>query len=279
MSTVVGEVLVDGRPVAPEEACISVFDVGFQRGYGCFESMRSYGGTVFRMADHLDRLATSAAALAVPLPDRPSLEAWCAAVADAAGDASVRVFVTGGRDATRPGTGSQVVVFAEVPEEIPTEVRLGSRLASWHPDGTPSELTGAKVLSYAPNLAATLAARRDGYDDALLVGRSGTVLEGPTFSVAWFRGDVLVTPDLELGILASITRAAVLELARRDGTEIDEGRFELGDLLAADEVLAMSTVKEVVPVVDVDGIPFPRGARTGRLRRRFEELVREETGR
>ncbi len=279
MIDVVGDVLIDGVAVPAQDACVSVFDIGFQRGYGCFEAMRAYGGTIFRLDAHLDRLAHSAAALHLPLPDRGSLAGWCTTVADGARDAVVRLFVSGGVDPVHPGIGSKIVVYAERPPAVPRALRVGSRLAPWHPDGARSELTGAKILSYGFNLAAALAARRDGFDDALLIGRDGDVLEGPTFSVAWFHGDTLRTPSLELGILASITRSAVLDLAAASGIEVEQGRYALDEVLAADEVFAMSTVKEVLPVGAIDARRFDPGARTARLAAAFRKLVAAETGR
>ena len=77
MNTSIGDVLIDGSPVSPGEAAISVFDIGFQRGYGCFEAMRAYDGRIFRIDGHLDRLAVSAAKLHLPLPAGPDLAAWC----------------------------------------------------------------------------------------------------------------------------------------------------------------------------------------------------------
>ncbi len=279
MIEVVGEVLVDGEAVPAEDACVSVLDIGFQRGFGCFEAMRAYGGTIFRLEAHLDRLAHSASALHLPLPDRTSLIRWCTTVANRAGDAVVRLFVSGGVDPGHPGTGSTIVVYAEHPPPSPRVLRIGSRPAPWHPDGARSELTGAKILSYGFNLAATLAARRDGFDDALLIGRDGDVLEGPTFSVAWFHGDTLRTPSLELGILASITRSAVLDLAAAAGLAVEEGRYTLDEVLAASEVFAMSTVKEVLPVGAVDAHRFDPGTRTARLATAFRKLVAAEIGR
>ncbi|HHC07345.1 MAG TPA: hypothetical protein ENK55_01315 [Actinobacteria bacterium] len=276
--SVVGPVLVDGRPVAPEEACIGVFDVGFQRGYGCFEAMRAYGGRIFRRDEHLERLARSAAALDLPLPDRAVLADWCDRTA-AAGDVVVRLFVSGGTDPHRPGTDGRIVVYAEAVPEVPDVLRLDPRPAPWHPDGTRSELTGAKVLSYGHHLAATLAARRRGFDDALLVGRSGAVLEGPTFSIGWITGPRISTPSLDLGILASITRSAVLEVAPRVGFEVVEVVAGLEAVEDADEVFVMSTVKEVRGVVAVGETSFAPGPGTRRLAAAFGELVAAETGR
>jgi branched-chain amino acid aminotransferase len=113
-----------------------------------------------------------------------------------------------------------------------------------------------KSTSYAANMAAQDEAVRAGADDALLVAADDTVLEAPTSNV-WFReGDRLLTPTLELPILAGVTRSVVRRLA---GLPVEEGVFELDRLLAADEVFLTSSVREVMPVTQVGERRFERG--------------------
>lgn len=271
-----GDVLVNGVPTPPSDASVSVFDIGFQRGYGCFEAMRSYGGVPFRMAGHLDRLERSAGHLRIPLPSRASLGEWCKEAAKP-GDGVLRLFVTGGTDPRRPGTDNAVIVFLEPLPEIPASVRLDLLDAPWHADGRSSELTGAKTLSYGPNLAATIEARAKGFDDAALVGADGVVLEGPTFSIGWISDGAMCTPALDSHILASITREATIEVADRLGIPVHERRFGATALLAADEVFVMSTVRQVLPVTAVADAHFAVGPVTTALAEGFAALVEAET--
>ena len=118
---------------------------------------------------------------------------------------------------------------------------------------SPWLLPGTKSVSYASHSAAEAEARRRGADDAVLVDLDGTVLEGPVTNIWWREGDVLVTPALELGILAGETRAALLGLARELGHDVETGAFPLERLHAADEAFTSSSVREVMPVVSVDG--------------------------
>jgi len=85
------------------------------------------------------------------------------------------------------------------------------------------------------------------------------VLEGPTTNVWWRRGRTLYTPSLDLGILAGVTRATVVELAAETGYGVEEGHFGLTELLAADEAFTSSSVREVMPVTELDGAPIARG--------------------
>jgi branched-subunit amino acid aminotransferase/4-amino-4-deoxychorismate lyase len=111
-------------------------------------------------------------------------------------------------------------------------------------------------MSYAENMAAQDVAIAAGADDALLVAADGTVLEAPTANVWWREGDRLVTPSLDLPILAGVTRGLLLEIAER---ETIEGVFPLSRLLAADEVFISSSIREVMPVASVDGSTFELG--------------------
>lgn len=273
---VIGDVLVDGEPMAARDAGVSVLDIGVQRGFGCFEVLRSYAGKPFRARAHIDRLAAGAAKLGIELPEAGLLESWIGDTAASGGDCAIRVIVTGGVDPARPGVESSVFVLAEPLPDRPGGIRLLPVEAPWHSDGVPSELTGVKTLSYGPNLAASLAAQAKGFDDALLVGRSGSVLEGPTYGIGWFRDDRLETPALDLGILASITRTAMLDIATDVGVSVAEGRFSLEQLLAADEVFVLSTVKEFLPAIAVGDRPFEPGPLTARLASGFADLVRAE---
>lgn len=272
----IGDVLINGEAVRASDAAVSVFDIGFQRGYGCFEAMRAYNGEPFRLQQHLDRLERSAANLQIPIRSIDNVAEWCRAVS-APGEGVVRVFVTGGLDMSVPGTDNQIIVFMQPLPDVPTAFTLDFVDAPWHPDGRVSELTGAKTLSYGPNLAATIAAKARGFDDAILVGAAGTVLEGPTFSIGWVSDGVVYTPSLDANILESVTRAVTIEAAGALGIDVVEGSFPKASLLDADEVFVMSTVREVSPVELLHETRFPHGEVTASLRSRFKEFVEEET--
>jgi branched-chain amino acid aminotransferase len=272
----VGDVLINGAAVPPHEASVSVFDIGFQRGYGCFEAMRAYNGVPFRLQQHLRRLERSARNLQIPIPSIDSVADWCATVASP-GEGVVRVFVTGGVDMSIPGTDNVVIVFMRPLPILPPVFGLDFVDAPWHPDGRTSELTGAKTLSYGPNLAATIAAKSRGFDDAVLIGSGGTVLEGPTFSIGWVTNGVIYTPSLDANILESVTRSVAIEVAGDLGFDVVEGSFPTSDLSGADEVFMMSTVREVSPVNRIGATSFTPGPFTEALRHGYQSLVATET--
>jgi branched-chain amino acid aminotransferase len=262
--------LVNGVPAEPN---ISVFDGAVLRGDGCFEAIRSYDGVPFAFDEHYQRLTRSARALRLPLPSLEDLRSWVAFCAEEGGDCVVRVVVT--RGASGAGVDMPpacVVMWHQLPAPI-QELSLATVAAPWHPGGEKWELAGVKSLSYAANQAATRLAQETGADDALLISRAGEILEGPTFSVAWVREGVLETPTLALGILESITRGFVLEGCRHLGIPVSEGRYTLDRLQATSEVMALSTVKEVMPVHALDDLRLEPGPVARDLARFYRSLV------
>jgi branched-chain amino acid aminotransferase len=262
--------LVNGLPAEPN---ISVFDGAVLRGDGCFEAIRSYDGVPFAFAEHYQRLTRSARALRLPTPSLEDLRSWVGFCAEEGGDCVVRVVVT--RGATGSGVDMPpacVVIWHQLPTPI-QDLSMATVAAPWHPGGERWELAGVKTLSYAANQAATRLAQETGAHDALLISRAGEILEGPTFSVAWVREGVLETPSLDLGILESITRGLVLEGCRQLGVPVREGRYSLDGLHAASEVMALSTVKEVMPVHAVDDLRWEPGPVARNLSSFYRSLV------
>ena len=247
-----------GRGVVPvDEPVLHVDDEGVLRGRAVFETLRVYGGTAFKLAEHLARLAASAERLRLPAPPyeefaKAASEAIAAAVHP---DAMLRFLWTAGRE--HGGAPAGFALVSTLPPDLDALRARGLRLAVVH--WAPGPLAGAKSTSYAANMAAQDEALRSGADDALLVTPDDTVLEAPTSNV-WFReGDRLLTPSLALPVLAGVTRATLCELAPGLGYEVEEGVFALDRLLASDEIFLTSSVREVMPVIAVDGAEVARG--------------------
>jgi 4-amino-4-deoxychorismate lyase len=247
---------VGGRGVVdPREPVLRADDEALLRGRAAFETVRVYGGRPFRLAEHLERMAGSAAMLGLPELNRLELEELARQALDASGapDAVLRLYWT-------PAPASLALV-SEVPGHYDELRARGQRLISLRGPRAdePWLLPGVKSTSYAVNMAAEAEARRRGADDAVFVDPDAIVLEGPTTNVWWRRERTLVTPSLDLGILAGVTRATVIELAAAAGYDVEQGRYGLTDLLAADEAFTSSSVREVMPVTELDGAPIPRG--------------------
>jgi 4-amino-4-deoxychorismate lyase len=122
-------------------------------------------------------------------------------------------------------------------------------------------------------MAATRRAIAEGFGDALLTTIEGVMLEGPTFSVAWVVDGVIETPGLELGILDSITRRVMLQLASELEIEVVEGTWDLDRLDRAQEAMALSTVREIQPVSAIGRHGFQEGPVTADLGRLFYQRL------
>ncbi len=258
---VTGRGLVD--PLLP---VLAADDEGFTRGRAAFETMRVYSGRPFRYEEHVSRLVQSASRIGLPVPERTEIDAIVALALGAAGlaDAALRLYWTPGPPG---GPAEGIALVSRVPEWIEQTRAVGQRLVTLTTPrrDVPWLLPGTKSTSYAVNMAAEAEAKRRGGDDAVFVDVDGVLLEGPVTNVWWREGHVLLTPSLDLGILAGETRATLLELAADVGYEVEQGAFPVERLAVADEVFTSSSVREVMPVVAVDDRAFPLGSAAARL--------------
>ncbi len=197
----------------------------------------------------------SCARLGLELLARPELEGLVALALDEAGEAEavLRVYAT-------PGSGQgpvALVVVSELPLDLDELRARGIRVITV--EFRPADLIGGvKSTSYALNMMAVDEARARDADDALFVSADGTVLEGTTSNVWWRRGTTLATPG-EGGILAGVTRDVLLEAGAGLGYEVVEGTYTVDDLAAGDEAFARSSIREVMPIVALDGRPIGDG--------------------
>jgi branched-subunit amino acid aminotransferase/4-amino-4-deoxychorismate lyase len=250
-------VAVAGRGlVDPAEPVFVAGDDALLRGRAAFETTRVYAGRPFRLGDHVNRLAASASSLALPPPDLEECVSLAESVIAAAGapDAGLRLYWTG---------VTLVATVAEIPADLERKREQGIRLASLELDVNVERpgwlLPGVKSTSYAVNMAAEAEAQRRGADDAVFLAAGGVVLEAPISNIWWRAGDTLFTPSIEVGVLAGVTRATILELSPEAGYSVSEGAFTVDELGAADEAFTSSSIREVLPVVELDGAPIGDG--------------------
>lgn len=281
--------LVDGRLVDVREAAISVFDAGFQSGDAAWEGLRVYNGTVFRLDDHLHRLADSAKALKITLP-LPLAEIGAAvdvtlAANDLRHDAHVRLMVTRGTRSTSgmdprnaPPAGTLVIVAEPKPVPLqPSPQTL--RTSSIRRPGPQTVDPGIHHANQLNSILARLEVQDTGVDAALMLDQDGYVAEADTANIFCVTNGRLRTP-FATSCLHGITRSIVLGL----GVDLDisprEERLTLFDLYGADEVFVTGTICELVPVVMIDdravGAGKP-GPDWGRLLDAYRALVQRET--
>jgi 4-amino-4-deoxychorismate lyase len=258
---------VGGRGlVDPDEPVLHADDDAFLRSRAAFETTRIYGGHPFKVDEHLARLAGSAERVGIGAIDAGELRSLANDVLEAAQepDAVLRFFVTPGREvADRP---TAIAMVSTLPPGLEEMRERGAKLVSIQLGldptlraGAPWLLGGVKSTSYAVNMAAEAEAKRRGADDAVFLGSSDIVLEGPVTNVWWRLERVLYTPALELGILAGVTRATLVAEAAGLGYEVREGVFPLEHMAGAEEAFTSSSVREVMPAVELDGRPIGPG--------------------
>lgn len=238
--------LLDGLPCP---ATFPADDPVLWTGMGVFETLRTYGRAPFRVALHLDRLAASAAWMGVPLPDRDALAAdLIAAAAAIPGESKLNILLTGG--------GHRLVRASPLdPARVGAPLRVATR--PWSP---PPWLPGR--VKHTSRAAWELAARDAGVDEVLWVTPDGDWTEANRSNVFVVRDGVVLTPPDDGRILQGVTRDGLIEAGRAAGITVHETRVAAGP---CDELYLCSTLKELAPVVELDGQPAagagPVGAR------------------
>jgi branched-chain amino acid aminotransferase len=279
---------VDGKWTPAEEARISVLDHGLLYGDGIFEGIRVYGGVPFLLDEHLDRLAASARAIVLELPaPREEMAALCREAAQRAGldDGYLRLVVTRGAGAlgVSPHTcerASLIVIAAPLTLYPPERYRDGVRLVTSSlrrsaSDALPSQV---KSLNYLTSVLASIEARRQGADEAILLNAQGLIAECTADNLFLVSGGRVLTPAVASGALAGITRALVSRLLNEQGIECVESPLTPADAWTADELFLTGTGAEIVPVCEIDGRPLPLARPvTERVRTAFAAYVEAST--
>jgi len=244
----------------PAEPVVHADDEAVLRGRAAFETLRVYSGRPFRLGAHLGRLAASAESIGLPPIERGELERLASLVLaePRQEDTVLRLVWTAGPAHGAPNGLALLSVVPSWIEEVRSRGARGVSLLGVRAEA-PWLLPGVKSTSYAVNMAAEAEAKRRGADEAIFVDAEGVVLEGTVTNIWWRAGETLHTPSLELGILAGVTRAALLELAPACDYRVADGIYRLDDVLGADEAFTSSSVREVMPIVDLDGRALGRG--------------------
>jgi branched-chain amino acid aminotransferase len=251
---------VDGRIGPAAQATIPATDEGLLRGDGAFEVLRLYEGRPFALGEHLARLRATCLGLRLDC-DIDLVQREMEALLEQAGDVEglLRVVLTRG--------GRRLAFIEPLPQRSAT-ARVVT--VTYSP---PRILDGLKTLSYAGNMLAGRLAKEQDADEALFVTPHGRVLEGPTWTFFWASGGVLYTPPLTEHILGSITRERLMQ-----AVEVTEAVCPRDELDAADEAFIASTVREVMPIVSIDGQALPEapGPLTAAAQAAFTAMIQRD---
>lgn len=262
MTTVVS---VDGATVSPEKACVSVLDRGFLYGDSVYEVVRTYDGVPFEMPRHLDRLVGSARRIGMqlPVPVAQIGEETLRTHRDSGhSDSYLRIVVTRGSgpiglDPALATDQRRIIIAKDVREVRPPE--------AVYVDGVEIALVNvrrnlqsaidprAKTGNYLNSVMALTEARSRGAYEAVMLDHRDYVTEGASSNVFVVVGGIVLTPPLDAGILEGVTRTVVLDVARKAGMKVLELPLTEAAFGEADEVFITSSIREIVPVVRVDG--------------------------
>jgi branched-chain amino acid aminotransferase len=283
-------VYIDGAYYPKSQAKISVFDHGLLYGDGVFEGIRAYGGSVFRLKEHVDRLYRSAHMIMLDVSSVLSKGKMIEAVLETLRkngmrDSYIRLIVTRGigdlglnpRKCPKP----TIIVIADTISLhwVGAKDNGITAMISWVKrdpvDATSHEI---KSLNYLNSVLAKIEANISNADEAICLDKNGFVCEGVAENIFVVRNGIVSTPPSCTGALPGITAEAIIHLARKLGYEVKDRNITPFELFNAEEVFFTGTAAEIVPVREINkrtinsGKPGPI---TKRLMAEFAKLVQD----
>jgi len=257
------KIYLDGKFVDSDEAKVSVFDHGLLYGDGVFEGIRLYGGNIFRLEEHLERLEYSAKAIMLDLPmTRAELsEVTCETCRqNGLQDAYIRLVVT-------RGVGDLGLAPWLCPK--PTVFIIASKISLYpkehyenglaivtvptrriNPAALPPTI---KSLNYMNNILGKIEARQFGALEAIMLNDQGYVAECTADNVFIVHKGEIITPGASQGALKGVTRSTIVDLAHDLNIPFRESVMTRYDIWCADECFLTGSGAEVIPVVKLDG--------------------------
>jgi branched-chain amino acid aminotransferase len=282
-----GVIWFDGALVPWRDARMHVLSHGLHYASCVFEGERVYGGTIFQLRQHTERLINSGKALGFSIPySADAIDAACNAVVVAQGlkDAYVRPVAWRGSEmmaVSAQQTRIHLAIAAwEWPSYFNPEARLKGirlKLSKWRrpaPDTAPTTAKAAGLY-----MICTLSkheAEAAGYHDALMLDYRGLIAEATGANIFLVQDGKIHTPVPDC-FLDGITRQTVIGLARARGFEVIERHIRLDELGRTQEVFLTGTAAEVTPVGEIDDRRFTPGAITKALIEDYDALVRGKT--
>jgi branched-chain amino acid aminotransferase len=282
------KVWMNGKLVSAAEASVNVFDHGLLYGDGVFEGIRVYNGKVFERIAHLRRLYDSANAIRLQIPYdikqlSDALDETLKAndLLEAGKESYIRLLVTRGVGVLgispmRTWKPMVIIIAAriEMYSKEMYENGMAVIISSYtrnHPNAMPPRI---KSLNYLNNILGKIEAHDAGVGEAIMLNHMGFVGEATGDNVFIVRDGQILTPHTASGLLAGITRATVIRLARQEGIELEEKNLERMDLYSCDEMFLTGTGAELIPVTRIDNRTIGTG-RPGPITKKLMELYRK----
>ncbi len=280
-------VFLNGRIVPEEQAVVSVFDRSFLYGDGLFETMLVRNGKPFRWEQHLERLSAGAAFLGIRLPfSSDDLRAAAAKLIEQNQQLNALLRLTlsrgvGPRGYSPKGADQPCLVMSVHPFVVPETEKDAPRwkLIVASPRLPANEpLAHFKTCNKLTQILARAEADRAGADEALLLNTDGFVVEGSSSNFFWIEGDTLCTPPLASGILAGVTRAAILDICESLRISVEEKNILPAQLKNASGMFLSLSSWGVVEAASLDGLDCCTSPLIPRLQKAYRELVDSECG-
>lgn len=255
-------VYINGEFVDSDKAVVSVFDHGYLYGDGIFEGIRAYNGTVFKLKEHLKRLYSMSKALLldIPITIEEMEEKVCETVKrNNLRDAYIRLVVSRGKgdlglDPYKCDKPTIVIIADKIalyPEET-YEKGLKIITSTYRRNSIQTLDPQIKSLNYLNNILAKIEAVKAGYSEALLLNLEGYVVECTGDNIFIVSNGTLFTPPSAAGALGGITRATVIDIAKKLNIPFEEKNISLFNVYTADECFLTGTAAEAIPVTEVD---------------------------
>ncbi len=282
-------VYIDGKFCPKSEAKVSVYDHGLLYGDGVFEGIRAYGGVVFKLKEHIERLYTSARTimLQIPMTKKEMIKAVLATLKkNKLKDSYIRLLVTRGIGDLgldpRKCAKATVIIITEpmiaLHSKEKKERGITAMIAWVKRDPIDATSHEVKSLNYLNSILAKIESNTAGVDEAICLDKTGYVCEGVAENIFIVKDGDVITPPTSTGALRGITRNTVMQLAERLKYPMLEKNITANELFTADEVFLTGTAAEITPVREVnkrvigDGKPGPV---TKKLMQEFNKMVRD----
>jgi len=269
---------INGVFMPESAATVPVTDLGLVRGWAVFETIRTYNGRLFRLAEHLARLRRSAELVHIPYAwEGQELATLVVATLDrnSFAESVVKVLLTAGSSVAdhsfRADTPALYITVKPLVGFPPELYEQGIALITFPHERFMPE---AKITNYVDAAIATTQAEQAGAWEALYIDRNGLVCECTTCNFFGVRSGSLIAPGH--GILKGITRAEILQLACDMGITVDESNLSADNLNELDEAFITATLVEVMPVTVIDGRPVGTG-RGGPMTRQLRDAFLQRT--
>jgi branched-chain amino acid aminotransferase len=279
-----GFIWFDGKLVPWRDAKIHVLTHGLHYASAVFEGVRAYGGVIFELTRHNERLATSAKLLGFSLPfTTAELDEACQAVLAANGHTDAYVRPIAWRGSEQLGVSAQqtkihvAIATWEWPSYFAPELRekgIKLTLSKWRRPAPDTAPTAAKAAGlYMICTLSKHAAEAEGWHDALMLDYRGQIAEATGANFFLVKDGVVHTPTPDC-FLNGLTRQTVIGLARARGLKVVERAMFPEELATADEIFVTGSAAEVTAIGQIDDYHYPVGPITRLLRDDYEKLVR-----